>query len=500
MAEDSRLYWIWLAEAMGQGSLAAADLITRFRAADKIYDGAVDDMEPDEEFSEERLAKIRSKIANKSLARAEEIVKRCEKLGITIITYGSELYPKFLKAINNFPLVLYSRGKLPDCDTNMLVAVVGTRSMTDYGRRIAYSLGTGLAYGGAVVVSGMALGADSMALLGAMEAGGKTITVLGCGVDVIYPKDHKEIYYKLMDNGAVISEYPPGTPPIGSHFPVRNRIMSGLSDATVVVEADETSGAMITANLAVDQGRKLFAVPGKVGESGAEGPNLLIRDGAIPCVCAEDILSEFEFIYHNRISVDVAHARLRNLDFESLSLNAMERMRIGTSAGGKNYYGKGSYGGRIKDNPAAKAAFAESKKKSAPAEPSTSVKEAANTVIPEEKTVDSIKPQKTKNGLFGGKKQVKPAKTKEKVVKTEEKMIPAHKIELDMLESGEIKVYNKMKPNVPTLPDSLVDSETDISKIMSALTMLEMAGAVESGGGGYFMRVSEEDIMLSIND
>ncbi len=497
MAEDSRVYWIWLAEAMGQGSLAAADLITRFKAADKIFDGAVDEMEPDEEFSEERIAKIKSKIANRSLARAKEIIERCEKLGITIITYGSELYPKFLKAINNFPLVLYSRGKLPDCDKNMLVAVVGTRSMTDYGRKIAYSLGTGLAYGGAVVVSGMALGADSMALIGAMEAGGKTITVLGCGVDVIYPKDHTEIYYKLMNNGAVISEYPPGTPPIGSHFPVRNRIMSGLSDATVVVEADETSGAMITANLAIDQGRKLFAVPGKVGESGAEGPNLLIRDGAIPCVCPEDILAEFEFIYHKRISVDAAHAKMRNLDFESLSLNAMERMRIGTSSGGKNYYGKGTYGGRIRDNAAAKAAFADSK----PTSKDTPVKTVTKAAPAETKAKDDKSAaQKTKRGLFGGKKQSTPQKIKENIVKTEEKMIPAHKIELDMLEVGEIKVYNKMKPNVPTLPDSLVDKDTSISDIMSALTMLEMAGAVESGGGGYFMRVSEDDIMLSIND
>lgn len=493
MLEDSRVYWIWFAEAMGQGSLAAADLITRFNSVHAIYNGAVEEMEPDEEFTEERLAKIKNKIANKSLDRANEIIARCDKLGITIITYGSELYPSFLKAINNFPLVLYARGKMPDCDANMLVAVVGTRSMTDYGRKIAYSLGTGLAYGGAVVVSGMALGADSMALLGAMEAGGKTVTVLGSGVDVIYPKDHKEIYYKLMNNGAVISEYPPGTPPVGSHFPVRNRIMSGLSDATVVVEADETSGAMITANLAIDQGRKVFAVPGKVGESGSEGPNMLIRDGALPCVCAEDILSEFEFIYKNKISVDVAHARVRKLDFETLSLNAMDRMRIGTSAGGKNYRGKGTYGGRIKDNPVAKAAFEESKTE-APRD--TQPVESAASVNMQNKTPA----KKQKRSLLSTKKAEFPKKIKENIKNTEEKMIPAHKIDLDMLESKEIKVYNMMKPNVPVLPDSLVNADTNISDIMSALTMLEIAGAVESGGGGYFMRVSEEDIMLSEND
>jgi predicted Rossmann fold nucleotide-binding protein DprA/Smf involved in DNA uptake len=269
--------------------------------------------------------------------------------------------------------------------------------------------------------------------------------------------------------------------------------MSGLSDATVVVEADETSGAMITANLAIDQGRKVFAVPGKVGESGSEGPNMLIRDGALPCVCAEDILSEFEFIYKNKISVDVAHARVRKLDFETLSLNAMDRMRIGTSAGGKNYRGKGTYGGRIKDNPVAKAAFEESKTE-APRD--TQPVKSAASVNMQNKTPA----KKQKRSLLSTKKAEFPKNIKENIKNTEEKMIPAHKIDLDMLESKEIKVYNMMKPNVPVLPDSLVNADTNISDIMSALTMLEIAGAVESGGGGYFMRVSEEDIMLSEND
>lgn len=500
MQEDSRVYWIWLAEAMGQGSLTAADLITRFKAANKIYDGAVETMEADEEFSEDKIAKIKAKIANRSLDRAYEIINRCEKLGITIITYDSELYPSFLRAINNFPLVLYSRGKLPDYNRNMLVAIVGTRSMTDYGRRIAYSLGTGLAYGGAVVVSGMALGADSMALLGAMEAGGKTVAVLGCGVDVIYPREHKDIYYKLLNNGAIISEYPPGTPPIGSHFPVRNRIMSGISDATVVVEASESSGAMITANLAINHGRKLFAVPGKIGESGAEGPNLLIRDGALPCVCAEDILSEFEFIYHGKISVDLTHAKMRHLDMETLSKDAMDRMRIGTSSGGRNYYGKGTYGGRIKDNPLAKAAFSNN-----PPRGNNKLKSEVKEDISEKPNEDKIthdapESVNAKRGLFDRRKKENSAKPKNNIKKPEEKMIPAHKIELDLLESKDIKIYNMMKPNVPTLPDSLVNDEISISEIMSSMTMLEVAGAIELGGGGYFMRVSEDDIMLSSND
>jgi len=491
MAEDSRLYWIWLAEALGQGSTIAASLINRFKAADKIYDGAVDKLEPDDEFSEEKLIKIKSKLSNRSLARAEDIVRRAEECGATIITYASDKYPKQLKIIRDFPLVLYVRGEMPDCENNMLTTVVGTRTMTDYGRRIAYSLGAGLALGGAVVVSGMALGADSMALLGAMESKGKTITVLGSGIDVIYPKEHTDIYYKLMNNGAVISEYPPGTPPIGSHFPVRNRIMSALSDATVVVEAGANSGALITANLAQMQGKKLFAVPGKVGDPGAEGPNALIQDGAIPCVCAEDILAEFEFIYNKTINLQYARSKMRHLDFESMSQFAMERMRIGSRLSG-NYVGKGTYGGRIKDNRVAKAAYASDNSPARkPAKVSSDPKSAPKQKIEEKVTAQADRKKKTDR-----KHQNLPKET----VKSEEKVIQAKKIELDMLDESEIKVYNKMKPNVPVLPDNLVDSNTSISDIMSALTMLEMAGAVESGGGGYFMRVCEDDIMLSSND
>lgn len=491
MAEDSRLYWIWLADCLGQGSVVAATLINRFKAADKIYDGAVDKLEPDEEFSEEKLAKIKAKLSNKSLDRARDIVRRAEECGATIITYGSPDYPKQLKIIRDFPLVLYVRGKMPDCENNMLTTVVGTRTMTDYGRKISYTLGTGLALGGAVVVSGMALGADSMALLGAMEAKGKTITVLGSGIDVIYPKEHTEIYYKLMNNGAIISEYPPGTPPIGSNFPVRNRIMSGLSDATVVVEAGANSGALITANLAQIQGKKLFAVPGKVGEPGAEGPNALIQDGAIPCICAEDILSEFEFIYNKTINLQHARAKMRRLDFESLSKMAMERMRIGSRLTG-NYVGKGSYGGRIKDNPRAKAAYATEEDNAPLSSKSVPDSKPAKKKINERKLQSVVNPKQNSERI----KENLP----KKVVNSEEKVIPAKKIELDMLDVNEIKVYNKMKPNVPVLPDHLVDSATPISDVMSALTMLEMAGAVESGGGGYFMRVCEDDIMLSIND
>ncbi len=466
---DNCLYYIWLAEALGQGSALAAKLIGSFSARD-IYEGEPDGLEAGDIFTEEEIAKISKIRKRKSLSRAEEILATCNKAGIDIITCESKEYPSPLRTLRDMPIVLYVRGKLPDCTSNMLTTVVGTRSMTDYGRNIAYSLGTGLALGGSIVVSGMALGADSMALIGALEHGGVTIAVLGSGVDVIYPREHKEIYSRILSKGAVISEYPPGTPPTGSHFPVRNRIMSGISDATVVVEADAKSGALITAKNAVRQGRKLFAVPGKVGESGAEGTNMLICDGAIPVVTAEDILVEFEFMYKGQISVAHAHSKLHGLNMEELSRDAMYRARVGSGLNRSNYIGSGTYGGRLRN-------IVKSEK---PAEK------------PDAKTVNRTVNEEIKEKNY--------RKTEKQNVNSDKNVIPARKIELDLLDESDIKVYNKMKPNVPTLPDDLVDGDTSISEIMSALTVLEMSGAVESGGGGYFMRISEDDISESPND
>ncbi|MBR5366283.1 MAG: DNA-processing protein DprA [Clostridia bacterium] len=488
--DDERVYWIWLAEALGQGSMYAAPLIKQFGSPRALYEAGPDAVTPDTALKPEAVTAIRTKIRRASLTVAEDILSRCDYRGITVLTPADSAYPDPLKSLRDLPLVLYVLGNLPDFGTRMRTAVVGTRKMSDYGRRIAYSLGAGLAYGGAVVVSGMALGSDSMALIGALDAGGDVIAVLGSGVDVIYPREHTEIYHKILARGAVVSEYPPGTPPLGSHFPVRNRIMSGLSDAAVVVEADSGSGALITAKRALEQGRKLFAVPGKVGDPGAEGTNDLIRDGALPAIQAEDVLSEFEFIYKS-IDVDRAHRQLRSLDFDKLSLAAMQRTRIGTQGAPV----KNSVGSRAREIKQDARAAADEKYRAArsrtpvppiPEEPAKREEPAIPEPIPARENAEA------KANDF--------AQTLKQTVNSPEKVIPAKKTELDTLDVPERKVYNKMKPNVPTLPDELVDDECDIGTIMSALTVLEMAGAVESGSGGYFMRVTPDDIMQSEND
>ena len=479
--ENELQYWIWMSELFGAGSSAAAFLIRRFGTAKAVYDCDPAELREDGEISAASLTAIRKKLRNHSLGRAEEILARCDRLGISVLPCDSPSYPDSLRALKDMPMILYVLGSLPTGPRRLMTAVVGTRSMSDYGRRIAYAFGAGLSFGGAIVVSGMALGADSMALIGALDAGGSVIAVLGSGVDVVYPREHIDIYRRILQNGAVISEYPPGTQPAGAHFPVRNRIMSGLSDATVVVEAGIGSGALITAKQALEQGRRLFAVPGNVGEPGTEGTNALLQEGALPAVCAEDVLSEFEMIYSTTVRVSEAHNRLRSLDLDTLSANAMERTRIGV--GGKRPPKPTSYGEKSYD------------RKLVPDEGFDAEFDAVLTRSRENPVPQTEKPAPGEEQ----KEKVLPI-SKKQTVNSPQKVIPARKIELELLDETEIKVYNKMKPNVPTLPDELVEDGCPIHSVLSSLTMLEMAGAVESGGGGYFIRTSPDDIMLSEND
>ncbi|MDP2994105.1 MAG: DNA-processing protein DprA [Anaerolineales bacterium] len=209
--------------------------------------------------------------------------------GIEILTWDDELYPPRLKEIDQPPPVLYVRGALTTEDS-WAVAVVGTRRVSAYGRQVAEELASFLAANGVTVVSGLARGVDAIAHQSALKAGGRTIAVLGCGVDRIYPPEHVQLAEKMMASGALISDYAPGTPPDASNFPPRNRIISGLSMATVVVEAGETSGALITAQFAIDQGREVFAVPGNILAPQSKGTNRLIAQGARPMLSVRDLL------------------------------------------------------------------------------------------------------------------------------------------------------------------------------------------------------------------
>ncbi len=215
-----------------------------------------------------------------------------DRLNIHRIESASEVYPALLRLIKKPPKTLYYRGDISLCNTPCL-AVVGARKGTAYGKDAAYRLAKRVAELGITVVSGMALGIDSAAHQGALDAGGKTIAVLGFGMDVCYPKANKKMMDDIISKGLALSEYPPATPPLAFHFPERNRIISGLSQAVVVVEAALSSGSLITAELALEQGKEVYAVPGSINSIYSLGTNKLIQDGAAPLVVIDDVLECF---------------------------------------------------------------------------------------------------------------------------------------------------------------------------------------------------------------
>ena len=221
----------------------------------------------------------------------EKELNRLKETGGRVITLTDEAYPRRLKDIYDPPALLYIRGELR-IEDEFAVAIVGSRKTTPYGRWFTEKVSNELARHGMTVVSGMARGIDSLAHMGAISGGGRTIAVLGCGVDVIYPSENRNLFAKIIDHGAVLSEFPMGSPPEGGHFPRRNRIISGLSLGVVVVQANEKSGSLITAGYALEQGREVFAVPGNVGTESSRGVHRLIKEGAKLVESSEDILEE----------------------------------------------------------------------------------------------------------------------------------------------------------------------------------------------------------------
>jgi len=216
-------------------------------------------------------------------------MERISVQGVSVLTWEDEEYPRLLRQIYDPPPVLYVKGQLLPED-EWAVAVVGTRVATTYGKEAATQIAEGLARNGVTIVSGLARGIDSTAHRAALEAGGRTIGVLGCGLDIIYPPENRRLAAQIIQQGALISEYPLSTPPEGGNFPPRNRIISGISLGVVIVEAGSHSGALITADYALDQGREVFAVPGNIFRRASQGTNTLIREGATPVLSVEDIL------------------------------------------------------------------------------------------------------------------------------------------------------------------------------------------------------------------
>ncbi len=294
-------YWVWLSELKGLRNQTRLALLHRFGDPERIFYAETEELRLTEGADPGQLRLLE----NHDLTAADRILAECQRLDIRLLTLSDAAYPGRLKNIYDPPVLLYYKGRLPLLDDCLSVAVVGTRDCTPYGVACGEKLGYGLASGGAVVVSGLARGIDAAAARGALRAGGTVVGVVGNGLDVHYPYESRYLYEDVSATGVLFSEYPPGTEPASGHFPVRNRILSGLSLAVLVVEAPEKSGALITAATALEQGRDVFAVPGPIDAPASVGCNRLIRDGAGLVTDASDILREYE----GRFLLDLKEAR-----------------------------------------------------------------------------------------------------------------------------------------------------------------------------------------------
>ena len=296
-----RIYWLWLAIRPDMSEREKMTALIHFDSPEDCYYARREDYAAIEALSSGAVESL----CDKQLQEAEAILSACEKKKIHILTFGDELYPNYLRNIADPPLVLYYRGMLPDFDRELMIGVVGTRKASAYGLSTARQMGRQIAAHGGIVVSGMAEGIDAMATWGALDAGKPAIGVLGNGVDRVYPNCNRELYRKMEQHGCLISEYPPGTAPNRWNFPRRNRIISGLSNGVLVVEAPVKSGALITARQALEQGRDVFVVPGNIGVASCEGSNALLKDGAAMVTSGWDVVGEYAHRYPDKIEKEI---------------------------------------------------------------------------------------------------------------------------------------------------------------------------------------------------
>ena len=306
------IHWIWLANCRPVSDRMKVELLQHFRDPEDIYFADADAFDHLERFSDEAKAALR----DKNLHSAQKILDQCARKDIHILTFRDAAYPGRLKNIPDPPLVLYYKGNLPDFDGTPLIGVVGTRKASAYGLSTAKRMGFQITRCGGTVVSGAATGIDSVAMEGGLMAGGSVIGILGCGLDVIYPASNRRLFSEILRDGCLLSEFPPGTPPLKWNFPKRNRIISGISCGVLVVEAPKKSGALITAGCAREQGRDVFVIPGNVGVETCAGSNDLLRSGAIYADCGWDVMREYESLFRDRIHRDETPYQLVQLQDE----------------------------------------------------------------------------------------------------------------------------------------------------------------------------------------
>ena len=447
MATDTQ-YWVWLGTALGYGSHAIKPLLERFGDAKGVFDADEEALLHIEGLS----AMERKALLSHELSRAEEVANYAFRGGIRIIPLTDTAYPSALRAIPNPPTVLYLRGRVPEWNSLPCISVVGARAMSYYGAEATCEIAYDLARMGCITVSGMALGVDGAVAAATLAAGGQTVAVLGSGIDYVYPHEHRELYRSIIEKGgAVITEFPPYEGADGFHFPLRNRIISGLSAAVILVEGEANSGAMITARYAKKHERCVFAVPGKIGEKNSEAPHLLLKGDAKLLTCADDVYDTFKEEYFSvmnpfallpKVTLNV-EAILRDYAVSVGKEKAREKKLLGGGNGSKP-----SLGGVI---------------------------------------------EKIRNVLGTDSKSTNNNKANDNIrqdVESKRRSLDEERREL--LSKTAYAIYEKLDYQVPRHPDEIEITSMDASVISAELITMEVLGCVDAVAGGRYIKNENE--------
>ena len=448
MRQSETLFWIWLAEALGAASSDFRHIIESYETPYDVYEASSEELERYGTLKEKTVLSL----SDKNLQRASEILDACQRLGIGILTYRSELYPQSLREIKNPPVVLYYVGTVPKFEERLCIGLVGTRRMSEYGMETAYKISYELSSGNAVTVSGLAAGIDGVCAAATLKAGGTTVAVLGCGLDRAYPTHHGKLMNEVAKHGLLLSEYPPGTKPLFYNFPVRNRIISGLSHAVVVVEAGLGSGSLITAKEAVMQGKDVFAVPANADGVGAEGANGLLRDGAFFAACADDISRRYEYLFPSAFRADLASEAKKRSRPDIGYLQSMGVLNRATS-----------------------------KDSTQTDEPSRSTPRKSTTATKKIAPVDATEA----DGKLQTRSDLKTV-TKEPTAASKPQM--TSDAVLQSLNPVQLEVMQAIPDDQTVSSDVLIKLGYPYGEILTALTMLEIMGLVEKLPGGVYRK------------
>ncbi len=455
-----RLFEIWFSLRVGVANPAFIPLLEQYSPYElfSMKEDAIEALNCD--------VKLKRALCDKSLEESHRIQRYCQTNRVGLLFWQDEHYPSVLRMLKDPPLLLYYRGQLPDFNRELCIAVVGTRTMSEYGKRMAYKIGYELSAAGAIVVSGLALGVDAVAAAGAIAAKGTTVAVLGSGIDIVYPVVHKTLMEEVTRHGAVMTEYPPATRPLGQHFPQRNRIISGLSQGTVVVEARKGSGALITAKDAIAQGRDIFAVPGNVGDENTSGTNQLISEGASVVLKPRDILDNYSFFYRDTLHM----ARLSVAESRSdLDDQVLERLSV---------YVRHAAPKHPAENPPSL------ERKTSSRQRRTNVEgDASSTRRSERQAKVSPKAAVTSTAAEEASTPLRPVPPPQ-VPRAGDLSEQA----LSSLTETQRKLFNALPLDHAVAVDYLMKEGFSMAEIMSSMTMLEIKGLVVALPGGLFSR------------